>query len=772
MYLLRAEALQHLGLKAAALSSVAKARDLEPDDLVAARRMMAWGSGEEQREAAIAVARFDSDIALVKAALLLLEQAGQDAFARVDVRDGDVAGWVTWTGSPDAYVTLMTLEGTRSIRLLPERKHQLASEARHAADFGIARPVSTEIQSLRVASAGRVVLDYPLPPNRSSAQVPGGRTKEAPNGRHHQPGLTVVVPIYGDVAATRACLSSLVTAARATDDCKVLLVNDASPEPAIHELLDEYAKSDDITILVNERNLGFVGAVNRALRVIPDGDVLLLNADTLVPKDALSRLRTVVTAHPAIGTATPLSNNGEFTSFPIANRANPLPEVDAVHRIDGVAAIANKDVVIDIPNGIGFCLYITRACLTAVRELSQDFYRGYLEDVDLCLRAAEAGFRNVCVPSVFVGHEGSRSFRQDKRSLVVRNLRVLEQRYPRYVAECAAFMLADPLRDSRGALESALLAYFVKEDLHLVLSGGGVLRGVAAARARQLATTGGRCWIIDFGFDGARLLSTVTDPAGAVPQSLQLDLTNKEQLASLLELLSQAKAVEIADIRNLPSDVLNFIRDNRIPYRMLIADGAIAANPAKKWGLRPIWRRFAEGAQAIVALDQRGAEFARDVLDLSPRLELWPKGRPFKANKGNASVLGVLALRSDAEEYGFVRDLATSNARKPGFRMTVLGSTLDDIKLMQLPNVLVTGSVSEDEIETLLEGHGISKLLLDIGLPLFGHPIKARLEATKLPRALVDWTGNAKLRKSDLRLAPELSRSKQISLLAEWAAKR
>ena len=81
---------------------------------------------------------------------------------------------------------------------------------------------------------------------------------------------------------------------------------------------------------------------------------------------------------------TPLSNNGEETSFPVANKLNPLGSIDEVLAIDAIAAAVNAGRVVDIPNGTGFCLYVTRECLDAVGSLSEDFYRGYVEDVDFC----------------------------------------------------------------------------------------------------------------------------------------------------------------------------------------------------------------------------------------------------------------------------------------------------------------------------------------------------------------------------------------------------
>ena len=46
-----------------------------------------------------------------------------------------------------------------------------------------------------------------------------------------------------------------------------------------------------------------------------------------------------------------------------------------------------------MPSGVGFCLYITRAGMEAVGQLSEIYSRGYYEDVDFCLKAHEMGLR-------------------------------------------------------------------------------------------------------------------------------------------------------------------------------------------------------------------------------------------------------------------------------------------------------------------------------------------------------------------------------------------
>ena len=127
--------------------------------------------------------------------------------------------------------------------------------------------------------------------------------------------------------------------------------------------LNKLAAAGTIDLLVNETNLGFVGAINRALERVSTGDVVLLNSDTIVPPGFVERLATMARSAPNIGTVTPLSNNGDIFSFPTPNDVNPMQSYEQILGIDRVASTANAGDAIDVPSGIGFCLYITRDCL-------------------------------------------------------------------------------------------------------------------------------------------------------------------------------------------------------------------------------------------------------------------------------------------------------------------------------------------------------------------------------------------------------------------------
>ena len=122
--------------------------------------------------------------------------------------------------------------------------------------------------------------------------------------------------------------------------------------------MTEGASRGAFVLIRNERNLGFARSVNRALDLCRDNDVLLVNADAFLPPGVIDKLSKVAHSAKDIGAVTPLSNNGEFTSFPQPNVANPLGPMEDVRSIDEIAWNMNGADVVDLPNGVGFCLYI------------------------------------------------------------------------------------------------------------------------------------------------------------------------------------------------------------------------------------------------------------------------------------------------------------------------------------------------------------------------------------------------------------------------------
>ncbi|MBK8066899.1 MAG: glycosyltransferase family 2 protein [Rhodanobacteraceae bacterium] len=266
--------------------------------------------------------------------------------------------------------------------------------------------------------------------------------------------VAIIIPVYNAAALLQRCLAAL---DRCTDpqQARVLVIDDASPDPAIAPLLDAWAAASPLRPRVqrNKVNLGFVGTVNRGFGATR-GDALLLNADTEVTPGWLDRMSTALASDPRIATVTPFSNNAEICSWPEFCRATPVPPDP--ERVARAFTRAPPPVYPDLPTAVGFCMLIRRAALDALGDFDQaTFGRGYGEENDFCLRAAGHGWRNVLADDCYVVHAGGGSFAPLGLKPGGDNLARLLARYPRYNGEVAAFIQADPLAPRRAQVAAA-----------------------------------------------------------------------------------------------------------------------------------------------------------------------------------------------------------------------------------------------------------------------------------------------------------------------------
>jgi len=273
--------------------------------------------------------------------------------------------------------------------------------------------------------------------------------------------VDIIIPVYLGHAAVRACIDSVsASLAHNKTRAEIVVIDDASPEPALSAWLDDLAQQGRITLLRNSYNLGFIETVNRGLRLHADRDVMLLNADTFVHGDWIDRLRTSLYSANDVASVTPWSNNGEITSFPMIAEAARTPRPDQAEEIDRIAAALHREGHLqdhELPACCGFAMMIRRSVLERIGLLDGvALIRGYGEEVDWCLRARAAGYRHLAATGVFIAHTGTVSFRFEKRLRVKQNRAVIARRYPDYHPEYHAFVKQDPLRAARKTLFAAL----------------------------------------------------------------------------------------------------------------------------------------------------------------------------------------------------------------------------------------------------------------------------------------------------------------------------
>ena len=225
--------------------------------------------------------------------------------------------------------------------------------------------------------------------------------------------FSVVVPVYRDVAVTQACIDSVLAHRDETAEALVL-VNDASPDDGMAEMLAAYAALPLVQVLTNRRNLGFVQTANRGLQVCGGGDVVLLNSDTRVFAGGLREIWAAGRSAPEIGSVTALSNNATIFSYPGPEAACAALTDIGWAEVAAVALAGNAGRVVDVPTGHGFCLLLKREMLDRVGGLDEAFGRGYGEENDLCLRSSDLGWRHVAAAGAFVEHRKASPLRKKR----------------------------------------------------------------------------------------------------------------------------------------------------------------------------------------------------------------------------------------------------------------------------------------------------------------------------------------------------------------------
>ncbi|GAB4397030.1 MAG: hypothetical protein OHK0048_03910 [Rhodoferax sp.] len=293
--------------------------------------------------------------------------------------------------------------------------------------------------------------------------------------------VDIIVPIYKGLNDTRCCVESVLRAQNRTP-WRLILINDASPEPALTDWLRAVAPTDArIELLENPQNLGFVGTVNRGMALHPDRDVVLLNSDTEVANDWLDRLMAAVYRAPMLGTATPFSNNATICSYPRFCEDNPIPAGFDTAALDALFARELAGQWVEIPTGVGFCMAIRRECLADVGLFDEaHFGKGYGEENDFCVRARQQGWRSVHALDVFVRHAGGVSFGAAKSEGERRAIETINRLHPNYESTVQRYVAADPARGARLRVE---LACIMQRGVPVILNivhnrQGGTLRHI------------------------------------------------------------------------------------------------------------------------------------------------------------------------------------------------------------------------------------------------------------------------------------------------------
>lgn len=211
-------------------------------------------------------------------------------------------------------------------------------------------------------------------------------------GAPENPVISVIIPVYNEIAQTIACLKS-VHAQFCSVPFEVLIADDASSDP-FHEVLSRIA---GVRVFRNPENLGFLQNCNTNAKHAKGDYIVFLNNDTLVNPGWLENLYQTFVTEKNVGVV------GSKLLFPDGR----LQEAGGIIWEDASGWNWGRGENADHPryNFLRDVDYVSGASFMVKRDIfertggfSNTLEKAYYEDTDYCFRMRDMGYRVLYQP--------------------------------------------------------------------------------------------------------------------------------------------------------------------------------------------------------------------------------------------------------------------------------------------------------------------------------------------------------------------------------------
>ena len=289
--------------------------------------------------------------------------------------------------------------------------------------------------------------------------------------------LSITICSWNTIDDLRACLASL-RAAKDEANFEVVVIDNASKDGSADMAETEFP---EFRTLRQTKNLGFTGGHNLAIRERHGRDVALLNSDTVVRPGAIRAVSQYMKDHPEAGIVGPKLLNPDG-SLQFSCRKFPNP-VAAAFRNTFLGRLFPKnrftreylmeDWDHSKPREVdwlsGAAMFVRKEVIDQVGVLDDNLFM-FCEDVDLCKRAWQHGFKVVYVPDGTITHAIGHSTSQVANKMIVRFHRSMFRYY------CKHNLKESPLVFRPFLWLFALFALTARASLFLLKNGFDALR--------------------------------------------------------------------------------------------------------------------------------------------------------------------------------------------------------------------------------------------------------------------------------------------------------
>ena len=223
--------------------------------------------------------------------------------------------------------------------------------------------------------------------------------------------VSVVIVNYNSGRFLELCVNSV-----CRSDCllEIIVVDNASTDGSADFLGNLTASDVSLQVIRNEENLGFAAAINRGVGYSKSENILFLNPDCLVFPHTIRLLSGELDADSSAGIVGGLVFNFDGSEQRGCRRREPTlarsldktfrrrtftTELNQVDMTD--EPLPEKRIRVDAVSGS--FLMIRRTTFSDVGGMDEDFFL-HFEDLDLCHRVRDVGWKVVFVPDISIFH--------------------------------------------------------------------------------------------------------------------------------------------------------------------------------------------------------------------------------------------------------------------------------------------------------------------------------------------------------------------------------
>jgi GT2 family glycosyltransferase len=208
--------------------------------------------------------------------------------------------------------------------------------------------------------------------------------------------ISVVVLNFNGKRHLEKCISAL--AEQTHDNYEVIIVDNASSDGSVEYLESQFPW---VTLIKNEKNLGFSGGINSGIKEANGDYILTLNDDTYADKHFLEYILEPMCSHADVGMCAckMLFPDGRINSTGICLSRSAAAWDRGMLEPDDGRYNAQEEV---FGPCAGAALY-RKKMLDEIGLFDEDFFL-YIEDVDLAFRGRLAGWKCIYVPRAKVYH--------------------------------------------------------------------------------------------------------------------------------------------------------------------------------------------------------------------------------------------------------------------------------------------------------------------------------------------------------------------------------